>query len=118
MVFMEALELAIYVIRDAHDGLDEIYLYEPSTQTQVYLKDCKGSLQFASDEPLQPQIYLAAFLDKQLKGTCLSLEIIFSASWEVRLRKEQHLKAAMVRLGKTKGEFIDYTPVKEEVADV
>lgn len=118
MDFLRALELAVNVIRDGHKELDEIYLYEPSKQVQVYLKDCEGSLQFMCDEPLPEQIFLASCLDKRLRGTSLSLEVIFSASWEVRLRKNQHLKATMERLGK-KGEFIDYTPVgKEEVADV
>lgn len=119
MDFLRALELAVNVIRDEHKELDEIYLYEPSKQVQVYLKDCEGSLQFDCDEPLQGQVFLAAFLDKQLKGTSLSLKVIFSASWEVRLRKNQHLKATMERLGKTSETFIDYTPVgREEVADV
>lgn len=118
MDFLKALKLAASVIREQRE-LNEIYLYEISSQTQVYLKNFEGVLEFMRDEPLPEQIYLASFLDKRLQGTCLSLKIIFSASWEVRLRKTEHLKATMERLGKTKEEFIDYAPVnKEEVANV
>lgn len=119
MDFLKALELAVGVIRDnAHDGLDEIYLYETSSQTQVYLKDCEGSLQFMSDEPLPEQIFLASFLDKRLQSTYLSLEVIFSCEWEVRLHKTEHFRAIALQ-GKTSEMFIDYTPVgREEVADV
>ena len=119
MEFMQALDLAVCAIKEQGSELDEIYLYEPSEQVQVYLKDCEGSLQFMSDEPLPEQIFLAACLDKRMRGTSLSLEVIFSASWEVRLRKNQHLKVAWARLGKTAETFLDYTPVgREEVADV
>lgn len=118
MEFMKALDLAMNVIREQRE-LDEIYLYEPNTQTQVYLKDVEGSLQFMRDEPLPEQVFLAAFLDKRLQGTRLSLEVIFSSEWEVQLRKSQHLSAKMELLGKTSEAFIDYTPVVERgVADV
>lgn len=117
MDFLDALELAMEVIR-GQDELDEIYLYEPSSQMQIYLKDCEGSLQFVADEDLPKQIFLAAFLDKRLQATSLSLKVIFSKKWEVRLRKTQHLRATLENLGKTKEEFIDYTPVgREEVQD-
>lgn len=119
MEFMQALDLAISVIKEQRDELDEIYLYEVNSQTQVYLKDCEGSLEFNCDESLPEQIYLASFLDKRMRGTCLSLETLFSASWEVRVRKNQHLKVTRKMLEKTAEIFLDYTPVgREEVADV
>lgn len=120
MNFLEALELAVSVIKEnARDGLDEIYLYEPSTQTQVYLKNCKGVLEFSCDEPLPEQVFLAAFLDKRLQSKCLSLSVIFSTKWEVRLLKKQHLRAIRAQLGKTAEALIDYTPVgREEATDV
>lgn len=120
MNFVKALELAVSVIKEnAHDGLDEIYLYERSSEAQVYLKNCKGVLEFSCDEPLPEQVFLASFLDKRLQSKCLSLSVIFSTKWEVRLRKKQHLRAIRALLGKTAEVFIDYTPVgREEVADV
>ena len=118
MEFMQALELAVITIRDVRDELDEIYLYEVSSQTQVYLKDCEGSLEFDRDGSLPEQIYLASFWDKRMRSTSLSLNVIFSRSWEVRLQKRQHLKARMELCGKTSETFLDYTPVgTEEVED-
>lgn len=118
MDFMKALELAVCVLKEQGSEIDKIYLYEPSEQVQVYLKYCEGSLQFMSDEPLPEQIFLAACLDKRMRGTSLSLEVIFSASWEVRVRKNQHLKVTRAQLGKTSETFLDYTPVgTEEVED-
>lgn len=115
MDFMQALDSAVSVIREQGGKLDEIYLYERNSQTQVYLKDCEGSLQFDRDESLPPQIFLASFLNKRLQGTSLSLEVIFSCEWEVRLRKTAHLRVIQ---GKA-SEIVDYAPVgKEEVADV
>lgn len=117
MDFMKALKLVVQVIREQRE-LDEIYLYEINSQTQVYLKDYEGSLQFMSDEPVPPQIFLAYFY-KRSKRTPLSLEVIFSDKWEVRLRKTEHLSAKMANLGKTSEIFIDYTPIgKEEVENV
>lgn len=111
MDFMKALKLVVQVIREQRE-LDEVYLYERNSETQIYLKDCEGSVQFMSDEPLPAQIFLASFFDKRLQSTYLSLEVIFSCEWEVRLRKNQHLR---VTIG---SETLDYIPIKEEVADV
>lgn len=118
MDFLKALELAIEVIREQASELDEIYLYEPNKQVQVYLKDCEGGLQFMCDEPLSEQIFLASFLNRHWQSTYLSLEVIFSCEWEVRLRKNQHLRVTRV-LGKATETFLDYIPInKEEVIDV
>lgn len=110
MNFLEALKLAEKVISEQRDGLDEIYLYERISQSRVLLTDCEGSLEFTSDESLAEQIYLASFLDKRLRSTNLSLAVIFSDDWEVRLRKTQHLKAVLER-GETKEKFLDFAPV-------
>lgn len=119
MEFMQALNLAVSVIREQGSELDEIYLYEPSKQVQVYLKDCDGGEQFASDEPLSEQVFLGGIVDNRIVKKQLSLKTLFGTSWEVRLRKNQHLKVAWARLGKTAETFLDYTPVgREEVADV
>lgn len=114
MDFVKALELAVSVIKEQRE-LDEIYLYERNSQTQVYLKDCEGSLQFDSDESFPEQIFLAGVVNNRFVKKQLSIETIFSNEWEVRLRKTSHLRIVQ---GKT-SEIIDYTPVdKEEVADV
>lgn len=116
MNFIEALETAVSVIREQQDELNEIYLYERVSQNQVYLKNYNGGLEFARDKYLEKQIYLGAFLDKNLQSTYLRLDTIFSISWEVKLRKNQHLIAIPKQNGKTKEKFIDYVPVgKEEV---
>lgn len=86
MDFLEALKVAVEVINE-QDELDEIYLYEPSSQMQIYLKDCEGSLQFMGNEPLPPQIFLASFLDERLRSVCVSIEAILSNKWEVRIKK-------------------------------
>lgn len=118
MDFIEALKLAVSVIREQRE-LDEIYLYERNSQTRVYLKDCEGSLGFMSDEPLPEQIFLGGIVNDRIVKKQLSLKVIFSNKWEVRLRKTEHLSAKMERLGKTKENFIDYTPVgRKEVQDV
>ena len=115
MNFLEALQMAVEVIREQAD-LDEIYLYESSSQTQLYLKDCEGSLQFTLDVSLSSQIYLAACFDKRLESTTLNLNMIFSKDWEVRLRKTELLRAKKNYASKTSEPFIDYAPVgKEEV---
>lgn len=119
MEFMQALSLAMSVIKEQQDKLDRIYLYERNSKMQIALTNFDASVEFSYDEPLPEQIYLASFLDENFKSKFITLEVIFSASWEVRLRKNQHLKATMERLGKTSETFIDYTPVdREEVADV
>lgn len=119
MDFMKALELAISVINEQGSELDEIYLYEPNKQVRVYLKDCDGSEQFVSDEPLPEQVFLGGIVDNRIVKKQLSLDTLFSARWEVRLRKNQHLKVTRKMLGKTAETFLDYTPVgREEVADV
>lgn len=116
MNFMKAMQVAESVIREQRDGLNEIYLYERCSQKQVYLKNREGSLDFSRDKYLTKQIYLGAFLDKSLQGTNLSLDTIFSISWEVHFKKNQHLNAIPKQNGKTKEEFIDYVPIgKEEV---
>lgn len=118
MNFLEALKLAVSVIREQR-GLDEIYLYETNSQTRVYLKDCEGSLQFMRDEPLPLQIFLAGVVDNRIVKKQLSIEVIFSKNWEVCLRQSQHLKAQKNYSSKIGEPFIDYTPVgKEEVQDV
>lgn len=123
MDFMKALELVVSVIKEQGSGLDEIYLYERNSQTQIYLKDCEGSLAFERDWSLPEQIYLASCLDKRMRSISLSLNVIFSTSWEVRLRKNQHLKATRRSVVGKAGDnnevvFLDYTPVGREVADV
>lgn len=116
MNFLEALGLAVKVIRE-QDEIDEIYLYEPKSKSQVYLKDCEGSLQFIMvDEILQEQVFLAGILNEKLQKKQLSIATILGASWEVRLRKLEHLRAKIGKIGKTKETFIDYAPIgKEEV---
>lgn len=116
MNFLEALKTATQVIREQRQS-DEIYLYEINSQMRVYLKDCEGSLRFVNlidKKPLIPQIFLGGVVDKRERGTSLSLEIVFSDKWEVRLRKTEHLRAELKPLGKTKEQFIDYTPVDKK----
>lgn len=113
MKFLEALRVAVRVIRE-QDELDEIYLYEPSSQMQIYLKNCEGNLEFMLDESLPEQIYLASFLDKRLQATSLSLKVIFSKKWEVRLRKIEHLRAIYEVGSIMEKSFMSYTPVSRE----
>lgn len=113
MNFLEALKTATQVIREQR-GLDEVYLYDRVSQKSVYLKNREGVLEFDLDRYLKQQIYLGSFLDKQLQGTSLSIDTIFSISWEVHLRKTEHLRAELKTLGKTKEQFIDYTPAGKE----
>lgn len=117
MNFLEALETATQVIREQRQ-LEEVYLYDRVSQKSVYLKDCEGMLEFDFDRFLDTQVYLGSFLDKRLQGTSLSIDTIFSISWEVRLRKSEHLRAELKPLGKTKEQFIDYTPANKEVENV
>lgn len=117
MNFLKALETATQVIREQRQ-LDEVYIYEINSKTRVYLKNCEGVLEFGFDELLGEQIFLGSFLDKRLQGTNLSIDTILSASWEVHLRKTEHLRAEPKPLGKTKEQFIDYTPVGKEVENV
>lgn len=115
MDFLEALGLAVEVISE-QERLEDIYLYEPKSKTQVYLKDCEGSLHFMIDEILQEQVFLAGILNEKLQKKQLSIATILGASWEVRLRKLEHLRAKIGKIGKTKKTFIDYAPIgKEEV---
>lgn len=119
MEFMQALDLAMSVIREQQKELDKIYLYERNSKMRITLTNFDASVEFSYDEPLAEQIYLASFLDENLKSKFITLKVIFSKSWEVRLRKNQHLKATRSVLGKTSETFLDYTSVgREEVADV
>lgn len=117
MNFMKAMQVAASVIREQQDGLKEIYLYEPNKQVRVYLKDCEGSLNFKKHNIyLVEQVFLAGIVDNRIVKKQLSLDTLFSVSWEVRLSKNQHLSAIPKQNGKTKEEFIDYVPIgKEEV---
>lgn len=108
MNFLEALKLAVEVIRQ-QANLDEVYLYEPSSQIQLYLKNFEGVLEFTRDENLPEQIYL-------VQSTALNLNMIFSKDWEVRLRKKEHLRAKKNYASKIGEPFIDYTPVGKEEA--
>lgn len=117
MNFLEALKTATQVIREQRE-LDEIYLYDRVSQKSVYLKNCENILEFEFDKYLDEQVYLGSFLDKRLQGTSLSVDTILSISWEVRLRKTEHLRAELKPLGKTKEQFIDYTPADKEAKNV
>lgn len=117
MDFMKAMLVAVSVIREQRE-LDEIYLYEPNKQVRVYLKDYEGGLNFKERNIyLAEQVFLGGIVDNRIVKKQLSLDTLFSASWEVRLQKKSHLSAIPKQLSKE--EFIDYAPVnKEEVADV
>lgn len=97
MDFLEALSEAVEVISECEkrqDGkLDEIYLYEPISQTQVFLKtmlkEGGGYLiptnTIDKDLPLLEQVFLGGFFDKGGNSKYLSLDNIFN-EWEVCIK--------------------------------
>lgn len=91
MNFLEALKVAVQVIREWRDEIDEIYLYEKNNQVRIYLKDCDGNLRFTLDDILSEQVFLGGVVDDKSCRKQLSLDNIFSASWEVRAQKRQCL---------------------------
>lgn len=99
MDFLEALSQAAQIISESNEGknqqeLDEIYLYEPRSQTQIFLKtmlkDGRSYLiptnSIDKDLPLLEQIFLGGFLDADGLRKDLSLDDIFN-DWEVCIKK-------------------------------
>lgn len=107
MDFLQALSEAAGVIRENQNGttIEEIYLHEPKSQTQVFIKTMlkkneKVGTHFVpidnvrKDLPLMEQIFLGGFLDKNGQGKYLSLDDIFG-KWEVCIKRvsRQTIKA-------------------------
>ena len=97
MDFLEALSEAVEVISESEEqqgGIDEIYLYEPRSQTRLFLKimqkEERGYLMptntIDKDLPLLEQVFLGGFFDKGGNSKYLSLDNIFN-EWEVCIKK-------------------------------